>query len=108
MALQRWIPSITGELHNIPEVRHGIRSRRSVQNHITMNAKENATSGQSKKPHAAIPLPERFDREKAKEDNSPQKTVGTKTPGLKKDEDMPVARERKARQDGKEAKLPKH
>lgn len=33
-------------------------------------------------------------------ENTPQKTVGTKTPGLKKDEDMPVAAERKARSEG--------
>lgn len=69
-----------------------------------MSKQENATRDSDEKPHAAIPLPERFERTGPKDENPPEKNVGSKTPGLKKDEDMPVATERKARRDGEEPK----
>ncbi len=89
------------------QLRHKIRSGGFAINTMqTMKGKEkdSAKHASHEKPHAAIPLPERFERPEKKEDNSPQKTVGTKTPGVKKDEDLPVAMERKARLDGQ---LPK-
>jgi hypothetical protein len=69
-----------------------------------MKEKETAKTGSREQTDAAIPLPERFDKPETKGGNPPQKTVGTKTPGLKKNEDMPEAAERKARRDGEQPK----
>jgi|GEM_PF-6884119 len=99
------IPAHTAALKRTAWFRHKIRSKWRT-NHWIMEQKDKANGASGERPHAAIPLPERFDRPEKKEGNSPQETVGTKTPGLKKDEDMPVATERKARRDG-EAPKPK-
>lgn len=85
--------------------RSGTRSGQvEVEKNLSIMELKDNSKRASDKSHAAIPLPERLDRPESKKGNPPQKTVGTKTPGLKKDEDMPEATERKARRDGKAPK----
>lgn len=69
-----------------------------------MNKQDDSRNGAGKKPQSS-PVPSEGSRKPTgKENNSPQETVGTKTPGVKKDEDLPVAAERKARLDGTKEK----
>ena len=59
-------------------------------------------TGDPKKDHPAIQLPERMDRPEASAaNNKPGTTVGTETPGKKKGQrEMSEAAERKARREG--------